>query len=65
MAKYADGKKAIEAELAQMKKHCTTIRVLAHTQVRARVPGGGGFRACPRRGVRTSQGGSQGEGGWS
>jgi large subunit ribosomal protein L3e len=34
VAKYADGKKQIEAELAQMKKHCTTIRVLAHTQVR-------------------------------
>jgi len=34
VGKYADGKKAIEAELAQMKKHCTTIRVLAHTQVR-------------------------------
>jgi large subunit ribosomal protein L3e len=34
VAKYTDGKKAIEAELAQMKKHCTTIRVLAHTQVR-------------------------------
>jgi hypothetical protein len=33
VAKYADGKKQIEAELAQMKKHCTTIRVLAHTQV--------------------------------
>ena len=34
VAKYQDGKKQIEAELAQMKKHCTTIRVLAHTQVR-------------------------------
>jgi large subunit ribosomal protein L3e len=34
VAKYADGKKQIEAELAQMKKHCTTIRVLAHTQIR-------------------------------
>jgi hypothetical protein len=33
VTKYADGKKQIEAELAQMKKHCTTIRVLAHTQV--------------------------------
>lgn len=33
MGKYADGKKQIEAELAQIKKHCTTIRVLAHTQV--------------------------------
>lgn len=33
VAKYADGKKEIEAELAQMKKHCSTIRVLAHTQV--------------------------------
>ncbi|GBF93419.1 60S ribosomal protein L3 [Raphidocelis subcapitata] len=32
--KYADGKKAIEAELEQLKKHCSVIRVLAHTQVR-------------------------------
>lgn len=32
--KYSDGKKAIDAELAQLKKHCTVIRVLAHTQVR-------------------------------
>lgn len=50
VAKYADGKKAIEAELAQMKKHCTTIRVLAHTQVCARGWGGGvfwGMRAFP------------------
>jgi large subunit ribosomal protein L3e len=32
--KYTDGKKEIEAELAELKKHCTVIRVLAHTQVR-------------------------------
>lgn len=32
--KYEGGKKAIEAELEALKKHCCTIRVLAHTQVR-------------------------------
>ena len=32
--KYSDGKKAIEAELAALKKHCCVIRVLAHTQVK-------------------------------
>jgi large subunit ribosomal protein L3e len=32
--KYSDGKKQIEAELAQLKKHCCTIRVLAHTQIK-------------------------------
>ncbi|KAF8063718.1 RPL3 [Scenedesmus sp. PABB004] len=32
--KYTDGKKQIDAELAELKKHCCTIRVLAHTQVR-------------------------------
>merc|ERR1712070_1251807 len=32
--KYADGKKEIEAELAEMKKKCCVIRVLAHTQIR-------------------------------
>ena len=32
--KYSDGKKAIEAELASLKKHCTVIRILAHTQVK-------------------------------
>jgi len=32
--KYTDGKKQIEAELQQLKKHCSVIRVLAHTQVR-------------------------------
>jgi large subunit ribosomal protein L3e len=32
--KYADGKKEIEAEVAELKKHCCVIRVLAHTQVR-------------------------------
>lgn len=33
MRRYTDGKKQIEAELAQLKKHCSVIRVLAHTQV--------------------------------
>jgi large subunit ribosomal protein L3e len=32
--KYTDGKKEIEKELDQLKKHCTVIRLLAHTQVR-------------------------------
>ena len=32
--KYEGGKAAIEAELAQLKKHCCVVRVLAHTQVR-------------------------------
>lgn len=32
--KYTDGKKAIEGELASLKKHCVVIRVLAHTQVK-------------------------------
>jgi large subunit ribosomal protein L3e len=32
--KYAEGGKAIDAELAALKKHCHVIRVLAHTQVR-------------------------------
>jgi large subunit ribosomal protein L3e len=32
--KYSDGQKEIQAELAQLKKHCAVIRVLAHTQVR-------------------------------
>ncbi|GLI64272.1 hypothetical protein VaNZ11_007488, partial [Volvox africanus] len=32
--KYSDGKKAIDAELASLKKHCSVIRVLAHTQVK-------------------------------
>lgn len=40
--KYADGKKEIEAEVAELKKHCCVIRVLAHTQVHA----GGGGRVC-------------------
>jgi hypothetical protein len=31
--KYTDGKKEIEKELEQLKKHCTVIRLLAHTQV--------------------------------
>jgi large subunit ribosomal protein L3e len=31
--KYSDGQKEIQAELAQLKKHCAVIRVLAHTQV--------------------------------
>lgn len=30
--KYTDGKKQIESELEQLKKHCCAIRVLAHTQ---------------------------------
>ena len=33
--KYSDGKKGIEAELEQLKKHCSVIRVLAHTQILA------------------------------
>ena len=33
--KYTDGKKNIEAELEQLKKHCTVIRVIAHTQILA------------------------------
>ena len=44
--KYADGKKEIEAEVAELKKHCSVIRVLAHTQARAG-PGGPGRRAAP------------------
>ena len=32
--KYTDGKKAIEAELEQLKKHCCAIRVMAHTQIK-------------------------------
>ncbi len=31
--KYTDGKKQIESELEQLKKHSVVIRVLAHTQV--------------------------------
>jgi hypothetical protein len=31
--KYSEGKGTIEAELAALKKHCSVIRVLAHTQV--------------------------------
>lgn len=30
--KYTDGKKQVEAELEQLKKHSVVIRVLAHTQ---------------------------------
>ena len=33
--KYSDGKKSIEAELEQLKKHCSVIRVIAHTQILA------------------------------
>jgi hypothetical protein len=40
--KYTDGKKEIESELAQLKKHCTVIRVLAHTQVRSNL-----VKVCP------------------
>ncbi|KAG1656127.1 hypothetical protein FOA52_007826 [Chlamydomonas sp. UWO 241] len=32
--KYTDGKKAIEAEIEALKKHCCVIRVLAHTQIK-------------------------------
>ena len=32
--KFADGKQEVEAEIAQLKKHCCLVRVLAHTQVR-------------------------------
>merc|ERR1711907_189927 len=32
--KYADEKKPIEQELARIKKYCTVVRVLAHTQIR-------------------------------
>lgn len=39
MKKYADGKKEVEAEVAELKKHCCVIRVLAHTQIR-KVPVG-------------------------
>jgi len=31
--KYTDGKREVEAELEQLRKHCCVIRVLAHTQV--------------------------------
>jgi len=31
--KYSDGQKTIEEELNALKKHCTVIRVLAHTQI--------------------------------
>ena len=31
-----DGKKSIEADLNKMKKYCSVIRVLSHTQVRGR-----------------------------
>lgn len=33
LSRYTDGKKQIEAELEQLKKHSVVIRVLAHTQV--------------------------------
>jgi len=32
--KYADGKKAIERDLERIKKYCTVVRVIAHTQMR-------------------------------
>ena len=34
--KWADdlGKKEIEKELSQMKKYCTTIRIIVHTQMK-------------------------------
>ena len=52
--KYADGKKEIDAEIAELKKHCSVIRVLAHTQARQRWQFWGGClvrgAACaPRR----------------
>jgi len=31
--KHSDGGKTIQEELNAMKKHCTVIRVLAHTQI--------------------------------
>lgn len=31
--KYSDGAKTIEEELNQLKKNCSVIRVLAHTQI--------------------------------
>jgi len=31
--KHSDGGKEIQAELEQMKKHCSVIRVIAHTQI--------------------------------
>ena len=34
VAKYSDGKKTLEEELNVLKKHCTVIRVLAHTQIK-------------------------------
>ena len=34
VAKYGDGKKSIEEELGVLKKHCTVIRVLVHTQIK-------------------------------
>merc|ERR1711988_1599384 len=32
--KYADGQKAIDAELARIKQYCSSVRLIAHTQVR-------------------------------
>ncbi|KAK9829770.1 hypothetical protein WJX72_007794 [[Myrmecia] bisecta] len=32
--KYTEGKKAVEAELEQLKQYATVVRVLAHTQIR-------------------------------
>jgi hypothetical protein len=50
--KYTDGKNQIQAELEQLKKHCSVIRVLAHTQVRAWAGSGwmGGTVKGERRG---------------
>ena len=31
--KYSDGGKEIQAELEQIKKHCSVVRVIAHTQI--------------------------------
>jgi large subunit ribosomal protein L3e len=32
--KHADGGKALETELERIKKHCTVVRLIAHTQIR-------------------------------
>jgi len=34
VAKYSDGRKSIEDELNVLKKHCTVIRALVHTQIK-------------------------------
>lgn len=37
-AKYANGEKSIEAELDEMKRYCSVVRILSHTQVHM-IPG--------------------------